>query len=241
MREPCQELFFPDKGNAAKAARWHIPFMRYANNLKALQVAKGWTIDQAAEAMGISRGGYLKIQRGENRLTSTTLDLAARAFGVTTAEIIGSPNLLTIPVMGRVGAGAQIEPEFEQVGPDGLFEVEIAIPFPPDMIGFEVVGDSMYPRYDDGDVVICSRDGEPQAISNGDEAAVRTSDGRRFLKKVMRSGEAFDLESHNAPPIRGVGLEWASPVVLTVHRSRWRKLGNGNGNGKAANGRKSKS
>ena len=62
--------------------------MRYANNLKALQAARGLTIDQAATAMGMSRGGYLKIQRGENRLTSTTIARAAKAFGVTESDVV---------------------------------------------------------------------------------------------------------------------------------------------------------
>jgi len=64
--------------------------MRYDNNIKALQTARGLTIDQAANAMGMSRGGYLKIQRGENRLTSTTISLAARAFGVAESDILSS-------------------------------------------------------------------------------------------------------------------------------------------------------
>jgi transcriptional regulator with XRE-family HTH domain len=64
--------------------------MRYINNLKALQQARGLTIGQAAEAMGMSRGGYLKVQRGENRLTSTTIAKAAQAFGVAQSEIVTS-------------------------------------------------------------------------------------------------------------------------------------------------------
>ncbi len=186
----------------------------------------------AAEYFGWNYTSYSQHERGERGLRRTVAEKYAKAFRVSPAWLLTGEGLQrspSIPVMGRVGAGAEIEPEFEQLGPDGLYEVEVAIPLPPDMIGFEVVGDSMYPRFDDGDVVICARDGEPQAISDGDEAAVRTSDGRRFLKKVMRSGNGFDLESHNAPPIRGVGLEWASPVVVTVHRSRWKKISNGNG------------
>jgi transcriptional regulator with XRE-family HTH domain len=69
--------------------------MRYRNNIRALQNARALTIDQAAAAMGMSRGGYLKIQRGENRLTSTTIALAARAFGVAESEIIS--DLQSIP------------------------------------------------------------------------------------------------------------------------------------------------
>ena len=89
MREGCQGPSVPDKGNADLRGRWHVPLMRYPNNLKKLQAIKGWTLDQAAAAMGISRGGYIKIQRGENRLTSTTIELAAKAFDVSNADIVG--------------------------------------------------------------------------------------------------------------------------------------------------------
>jgi transcriptional regulator with XRE-family HTH domain len=64
--------------------------MKYPNNIKALKKAKGWTIDQAAAAMGMSRGGYIKVERGENRLTSTSIANAARAFGVSESEIVSS-------------------------------------------------------------------------------------------------------------------------------------------------------
>lgn len=211
--------------------------MEKHERLKLARTRRYRTAKDAAAALSVPYGTYSGHESGTRGFSETEARQYSAKFRVRLSWLLledgamdghgMSKDAQLIPVMGRVGAGAQIEPEFEQVGPEGLFEVEVAIPLPPDMIGFEVVGDSMYPRYDDGDVVICSRDGEPQAITHGDEAAVRTSDGRRYLKKVMRAGESFDLESHNAPPIRGVGLEWASPVVLTVHRSRWRKLGNG--------------
>ena len=40
--------------------------------------------------------------------------------------------------------------------------------------------------------------------SIGWEAAVRTADGKRYLKRIQRGATSgtFDLESHNAAPIR---------------------------------------
>lgn len=156
-------------------------------------------------------------------MTRAWAERLAPILNVSATQLV-FPGVSNIPVMGRVGAGAEIEPEFEQVPPDGLFEVEVPLPLPPGMIGFEVVGDSMYPRYDDGDVIVCHQDGQPQAVKYGAEAAVRTSDGRRFIKRVIPNSVGFTLESHNAPPIRDVGLEWASPVYLTIRRANWHKL-----------------
>ena len=192
--------------------------------LQKARQALGLSLEQLSDDVSISVSQLSRFESGARDPRASELLRLASRLNVEVASLLIEQEPRMVPVMGRVGAGAEIEPEFEQVGPDGLFEVEVCIPLPPGMIGFEIVGDSMYPRYDDGDVIVCAADGEPQAIIHGEEAAVRTSDGRRFLKRVMRDGDLFTLESHNAPPIRNVILEWASPVVVTVRRSRWRRL-----------------
>jgi transcriptional regulator with XRE-family HTH domain len=50
--------------------------------LKELRERKGWTQPQAADAMGISKGGYIKLERGERELKKNTIEAAAKAFGV---------------------------------------------------------------------------------------------------------------------------------------------------------------
>jgi phage repressor protein C with HTH and peptisase S24 domain len=186
---------------------------------------RGFTDAKSAAAyFGWNYTSYSQHERGERGLKRPVAERYSKAFRVSSGWLLTGEGAketgASIPVMGRVGAGAEIEPEFEQVPAEGLFEVEVLMPLPPGMIGFEVVGESMYPRYDDGDVVVCAREGEPAAIAYGDEAAVRTSDGRRFLKRVIPVNGSFTLESHNAPPIRNVQLEWASPVILTVRKSK---------------------
>ncbi len=54
------------------------------------------------------------------------------------------------------------------------------VPFsiPSDTVAFEVEGESMWPRYDSGDVVICWQQSEDAENVVGREAAVRTRDGR---------------------------------------------------------------
>ena len=138
----------------------------------------------------------------------------------------GSPTRRSIAkVVGRIGAGAEIEPEFEQVPPEGLYEIESDVPLPPEMIGFEVIGDSMLPRYDQGDVVVCPSTGIAiDQLIDGEEVAVRTSDGRRFLKKIYRENGAFRLESHNARPIFNIHIEWAADIWTVVRSRKLRKL-----------------
>lgn len=62
------------------------------NNLKSIRESKGMTLDEAAEAMGVSRGQYIKLERGERRLTSDYILQAAKGFGVSTSTVFNADD-----------------------------------------------------------------------------------------------------------------------------------------------------
>lgn len=130
-----------------------------------------------------------------------------------------------VPVMGFIGAGGQIEPEFEQAPPEGLEQVWIPFELDEELIAFEVRGISMMPVYREGHVVICYRDQKrPLEYFYGLDAAVRTADGRRFLKTIMRAGPSVDLHSFNADPIHDVEIEWIGEIFAAMPRSSVRRI-----------------
>ncbi|WP_245276394.1 S24 family peptidase [Methylocapsa aurea] len=170
------------------------------------------------------------VKNGDRRgVTTETLIALAPVLKTTAAWLLegvgeASPGN-RVRVVGRIGAGAEILPEFEQIPPEGLYEIEVPFPIAPDAIAFQVEGDSMWPRYDSGDVIICWRQGANADEVVGWEAAVRTADGKRYLKRIQRGSVAgtFDLESHNAAPIRSVQIEWAAEIQGVVRSGQWRR------------------
>ena len=171
------------------------------------------------------------VQNGERRgVTTETLAALAPVLQTSASwllEGVGATKPAPLKVLGRIGAGAEILPEYEQTPPEGLYEIDFALPLPQEAIAFAVEGDSMWPRFNAGDLVICTEaEHDPTTIA-GREAAVRTGDGKRYLKTIRRgaSNNRYDLESHNAPPIRGVQIAWASPIILIIPQGRWYDLG----------------
>lgn len=141
---------------------------------------------------------------------------------------VAAPGNSVVRIMGYVGAGAEINPDFEQVPPDGLEEINVFLPLPAEMVGFKVKGDSMLPRYDEDDVIICFQDQKrPIESFFGDEAAVRTEDGRRYLKRIAPgpTKRTVNLESYSAQAtMAGVRLAWIGEIWITVRRGQFQRI-----------------
>lgn len=94
-----------------------------------------------------------------------------------------------------------------------LDEIEAPPGIGPNAVAVQVRGDSMYPRYMEGDTLIYDAH-SPLEKADGQECVVALHDGRRFVKVVRVNGQGtVTLESFNAPPLREVMVEWVAPIL----------------------------
>ncbi|GAB5505817.1 MAG: hypothetical protein Rhirs2KO_09800 [Rhizobiaceae bacterium] len=214
----CEKLTSMDIGRQDEQAKR----LRQARETAGFSTAKA-----AAERFGFNYNTYSQHERGIVGITRAATDYA-RAFRVSEAWLLtgeGESAGREVPLMGYVGAGAEVEPDFEQVPECGLDQIMVPFPLPDDMIAFQVKGDSMLPMFDDGMVIIVFRE-QRRAIESffGERAVVRTADGRRYIKTIIKGEDGrASLLSWNAQPIQNVDIAWIGEIFTYFPASAMRR------------------
>lgn len=181
---------------------------------QALKIGNQRQADFAA-AIGVSQATVSKWLSGKSK-PEIHHWLAVRSY--LAHHGIGQETMIpTVPLQGIVGAGASVMP---LDGDSAMDYVEPAFAMPAGTVCVQVRGDSMYPRYIDGETIYFRADSVNPNTVLGRECVVKLSDGRMMVK-ILRKGSApglFRLESWNAPPIEDVGIDYASPVFFVDRR-----------------------
>ncbi len=86
--------------------RTMIPSM--GNELRTLRLARHWTIEQAASEVGMSYGGYLKLERGDRRLKADQIARIAEVYEIPESQVLGSR--LQVFIIGEIDATGRIVP-----------------------------------------------------------------------------------------------------------------------------------
>lgn len=181
------------------------------NNLKRLRIDRGWTHQEAAERMGVSRSQLIKLERGERRLTQDYISMAAAAFQVDDAEIIAERK--SVMLVGYVGAGAEAHFYAEAQGP---FE---EVPAPPgstdQTVGVEVRGTSLGRLFDRWIVYYDDRRSPITRDMLGKVCVVALMDGKVLVKEVLpgQLPGRYTLYSQVEAPIYDAEIEWAALVT----------------------------
>lgn len=188
--------------------------MANGSRVRAARKAKGLTQMQLAELAGCKQADIYRIESDEIK-NSKYLNAILEILDLSTSR------RAMIPVVGYIGAGAEVLAIDDHAKGDGFEHVEA----PPGMlngIALIVRGNSMAPVYKDGYTIFIEK--TLSAIDNliGDDCYLQLADTRCFLKTLHYGTKpgTFTLLSYNAPPIENVIIERAYPIAYIKPRKR---------------------
>ena len=159
----------------------------FNNTIKQRRIAKGLTMKELAEKVGVSESTISRWESGDienmrrNKIAklSQVLDLdPAIVMGFEPKSKLPPRRAFRVPVLGRVAAGIPIEAIEEVVDWEDLPEDEYK-DVPESYFGLKIKGDSMTPRICDGDTVIVHQQPDAEsgeiviAMVNGDDAVCK--------------------------------------------------------------------
>lgn len=188
--------------------------MTMGQKIRQAREARKLSQTKLAEIVGCNQADIYRIESGE---VSNSKYLAR----ILKALHLSEDTRAMIPVVGYVGAGSEVFAIDDHMKGDGIDEIEA----PAGMLnGIAVIvrGNSMEPKYSDGEVLYIEKTVVGVEGLIGDPVYVQTADGRSFVKTIhygSRPG-TFTLASYNAPPIENVVVERVYPIAYTKPRYR---------------------
>lgn len=187
--------------------------------LKLLRKERFRSAAEAARALGLPEPTYSAHENESRGIPREAAVRYARFFKASLDWLLTGKGSVrgrtTVPVVGYVGAGAEIIPVDDFAQGDGLELVEppLGVDFP--CVAARVKGNSMYP-FEEGWLVFWAKTapGVPEDAI-GKLCVVRLKDERMLVKKLRRGSKPhlFTLESWNAPAMEDQLVDWASPVI----------------------------
>ncbi len=189
--------------------------------------AKGFSRRSLSNAAGLSESAVRDLLTRTDNPGIGTLRKVAEALTMPVDALTGAG--LRVPVLGKVGAGGAVLFSLDPDAELNLADDHDYVPRPPLVTGrlmaLEIVGSSMLPKYEAGEVIYIlapSNAGEIPLEAIGAHCAVRTADGGTYLKVLARASEPgrFTLRSLNAPDMENVEVVWASPVLFVMPKRR---------------------
>lgn len=174
----------------------------------------------AARAMGVSVPTYSHHENATRGFTRQA-ERYARFFRVSLDWLLTGRGEMRgraagVPLWGTVGAGAAVLPVSDDGGVLPLEHIDM--PDAAHLAALRVQGDSQYPRFLDGEVILFETIARTPSYLVGRYCVCDLEDGRRLVKMLRRGTEKglFTLESHNAPPEEDVKLRSAFAVRATL-------------------------
>ncbi len=170
--------------------------------IRELRESCALTQKEFASLLGYKLLTVSRWERGERKPSFSDLKRLSEIFGVSISYFLEENKFLSLPLMGKVGAGKK---EIYVDLAEKIKEVEFPLSILPERIKkrilknkenffvLEVSSDSMEPLINEGDFVVVEK-GE---CVPGDIVLVRIGSSDYFLKRLIKKGDEFFLVSEN--------------------------------------------
>lgn len=196
---------------------------KLAEKIKAIRCAAGLNQSEFAELLETTQSTVTRWEKG-SRPQGDALHRIAVFANTTVERLIGVDSLLSsnsddIPVVGYVGAGAQVYPLDDYAQGAGMDFVERPPFVVGDAVAVEVKGDSLLPVAENGWRLVYM--GEQTMLEEevlNRLCVVQLADGRMLVKRLVRGSQPqrYHLLSTNAPVIEDAEVVWAAKVRAIV-------------------------
>lgn len=178
--------------------------MVIAKNIRYLRLQHGMGQDELADRLGYR--SFTTIQKWESGVSTPPLEVFIRMaeifdvdldeFARTDLTDTDSPKkyqkiATDVPVYGYIPAGVPLE-AVEDI--KDYIAISAGSASGSEYFALEVAGNSMYPKYEDGDVVLFEH---MNVCENGDDCAVRLRGEDATFKKVRKLGQSVILQPIN--------------------------------------------
>lgn len=193
------------------------------NDWKILRKEKGFSQAEIAKSLGITQQAYANYERGVREADYDTLAKLAKLFDTSIDFLLGhtadsSPSVsgTWIPVLGKVQAGVPVEAIQDIIDYEDISNISKD---PSEYFALQVKGQSMEPKFSEGDVVIVKKqdiaeDGDIViAMVNGDEATIKKLKKRADGIVLLPLNQQFDMMYYTAADIESLPVRILGKVV----------------------------
>lgn len=190
------------------------------NRLKEARRAAGLTQTEVAKEIGLSQSQYSAWENGHAKIDAPAMARLAAMFGVTVDFLLGQENIqvsktggIRIPVLGSIPAGIPLEAiedilDWEEIPASMCSGGK-------EYFALEVRGDSMWPDYLPGDIIIVRKS---PVCNSGDVCVVYVNGYDATLKQVSlgKDGSISIIPRNQSYPPRTFSREEVMNLPVSI-------------------------
>lgn len=184
---------------------------RMANRIQERMDELGLRAKDVARRMGTTEATVSRLKNERMELTLTWLRKFSSALECTVGRLVDEEG--AVPVVGYVGAGEEV------YNYDDRGELDWVVPESGDLETQAVIvrGDSMYPKFEDGELLFYRQTDHVASDCLGRICIVQLADGRTLVKRLRQGSRPglYHLVSFRAPEMPDCEVLWAARVRYT--------------------------